>query len=273
MLFRLDWFYFWKIVGVFPYFHEGCWNCNLRVISKNLLRKLLIFFIITFAHRENYFVSFSKIFWRGCQKLHFFVQKNIFLEHFFGELCFSFILGLWQKFFSLSLLTSFFSRCSLNWNLHFHRNISREKVFWDNLCFSIQYFFRHWAKSFDRSSVTFPRCYQNWKLHVHRNSLREKDLFGTVCVFPFYLFSHIEQKVLAVLRYFARGFTEAAFYVSIGIFLMKRRWSFLSFLDLQRKNSVCSSEDFSSRSHNYILSIGKVSRKVFLKNFCFFSLF
>ena len=155
-------------------------------------------------------------------------RRTVSWINFSKDLCFLFILGLWQKFFSLSLLSRFFSRGSLIWNLHFLRNISKKKkYFCDNLCFSIQSFFRHCAKSFGRSSVTFPRCYQNWKLRVHRNSLREKILFGTVCVLLFYLFSRLEQKVLAVLRYVSGGFNKAAFYVSREIILMKRRrWSF-----------------------------------------------
>ena len=200
-------------------------------------------------------------------------RRTVSWSNFSKDLCFLFILGLWQKFLSLSLLSWYFSRGSLNWNLHFLRNISKKKknYFRDNLCFSIQSFFRHCAKSFSRSSVTIPRCYQNWKLRVHRNSLREKILFGTVCVLLFYLFSRLEQKVLAVLRYISGGFTKAAFYVSREIFFDEKKTLkfFFVFLDLQSKNSVCSSEDLWWHSHNCVLSIGTVWMKVFLKSFCF----
>ena len=161
MLFRPEWIFFEKLL---KFFQQVCWNCNLRVNSKHLMRKFLIFFIITFALLENYFVSFSKIFWRGCQKLHFFVQKNNFLEHFFGRLGF---------FIHPRTLTQIF------------------------LPFP--------------SVETFQSGSLNWNLHFHRNFLKEKGLFGTVCVFLLYLFSHFEQKVLAVLRYFSRGVTKAAF--------------------------------------------------------------
>ena len=109
------------------YFHQGCWNCNLRVNSKNLMKKLLIV-LSSLSHIGKTFSSFSRSFSDEYVKnLIFLSSKTISWNIFSKDLCFFFILELLQKFFSLSLLSKFFSRGSLNWNLHFHKIISEEK--------------------------------------------------------------------------------------------------------------------------------------------------
>ena len=126
MLFRLEWVYFWKIVGVFP---GKLLKLQSSCQFEESAEKIYDFFNITFAHRENYFVSFSKFLRRGCQKLNSFCREEPFFGTFFRRTCVFIQLRIWQKFFSLSLLSRFFSRGSLNWNLHFLRNISKEKAF------------------------------------------------------------------------------------------------------------------------------------------------
>ena len=80
------------------FFQENCWNCNLRVNSKNLLRKIMIF-STSLSHIGKTISSVSRNFWDEVVKnLILFVEKNLFLEHFFEGLVFLFSLGLDRSF-------------------------------------------------------------------------------------------------------------------------------------------------------------------------------
>ena len=100
----LSGFFFGKLL---KFFQQGCWNCNLRVNSKHLMRKFLIF-LSSLSHFWKTISPVSRKFSDEVVKNFIFLSRrtiswNIFLE----DLGFLFILGLWHKFFSLSFCRDF----------------------------------------------------------------------------------------------------------------------------------------------------------------------